>query len=105
MARNGTDKLRHRRNKEYIRLYKQSRCCEQCGEARAVCLDFHHKEPDTKRFGLTGAETYSIAAIDAEMRKCVLVCANCHRVLHAEDIRLGLGKAEDKEILPLFDLL
>ncbi len=97
------DKIRIVETREYVRVYKESHSCEMCGEARAVCLDFHHRDPAKKRFALSDAETYSIKSIDAEIRKCIIVCANCHRVLHADDIRDGMAKAEEAEFLPLFD--
>lgn len=99
-----TDRERALFKRSYIRLYKESHCCEVCGEARTVCLDFHHRDPDSKKFSLSDAETYSIARIDKEIKKCILVCANCHRVIHADDVRAGVAKAQEKDY-PLFDLL
>ena len=100
------EKIRKRANREYLRLFKEMHGCSVCDEKRAICLDFHHKDPKNKRFSLSDADTYGIKSIEAEIAKCVLVCANCHRALHAEDIMRGLIKARTKEeILPLFDLI
>ena len=66
------------RNLEYIRAYKEYHKCVQCGEGRAVCLDLHHTEPDSKVFGLSNAKSRSIRSIDTELAKCVVLCANCH---------------------------
>lgn len=72
--RNEARRLRGRRNIEYIRVCKELSGCEVCGENRVACLDFHHKDPNNKRFGLANkAEKYSTAHIDAEMRKCVVL--------------------------------
>ncbi len=96
-----TERERSRYKRDYIRLYRES----HCGEARAVCLDFHHRDPDTKKFALSDAETRSIANIDREIKKCILVCANCHRVIHADDARDGAVKSKPEEIYPLLDML
>jgi cytochrome c553 len=58
----------------------------EAGGARAVCgysrcilnLHFHHVDPSQKSFSMSVARGKSEAACRAEMRKCVLVCANCH---------------------------
>ena len=98
-----TERERAQFKRVYIRLYKESHCCEICGEARTVCLDFHHRDADTKSFALSDAETYSIVKIGKEIKKCILVCANCHRVIHADDIRTGMAEVKDDEVYPLFD--
>ncbi len=100
-----TERERARYKRDYICLYKESHCCEICSEARAVCLDFHHRDPDAKKFVLSDAETRSIANTVREIKKCILVCANCHRVIHADDARDGALKSKPDEVFPLFDLL
>lgn len=54
--------------------------CVLCGYARwPGALQFHHVEPDSKKFHLArGGYSRSLACSRAEMRKCVLLCANCH---------------------------
>ncbi len=58
-------------------------CCgyEKCKKA----LDFHHVYPGTKSFAVaTGVRgKRSIAEVIAEARKCVILCATCHREVHA----------------------
>lgn len=61
--------------------------CSCCGlpfnECTAV-FDFHHKQPDDKKFSLNNAsiDRYSLDIIKAEASKCTLLCANCHRMVH-----------------------
>jgi predicted HNH restriction endonuclease len=51
-----------------------------CPEA----LDFHHRDPKQKSFGLSvRGLTRSWEKIQKELDKCILVCANCHREIHA----------------------
>ena len=44
-------------------------------------LEFHHVNPEEKEFGLSAssATTKSLEKQIAEVKKCILVCANCHR--------------------------
>ncbi len=73
------------RNYRYIQEVKSLSECEKCGEARSVCLDFHHKDPDSKRFSIAEGTCFSIAVLDKEIKKCIVICSNCHRVLHASE--------------------
>jgi len=72
------------RNREYVEKIKRQCKCKFCNEARPQSLDFHHKDPETKRakVSLLVKDGYSIKTIQAEIDKCEVVCANCHRVLH-----------------------
>jgi len=60
-------------------------CCQLCNYSKHVgALEFHHLDPNEKDFGIskTGT-TKSWNRIRAEIEKCILVCANCHREIHA----------------------
>ena len=63
---------------------KSERGCKVCGERRAPCLDFHHQDQTTKCFSISAGISglYSISAILAEIEKCNVLCANCHRLEH-----------------------
>ncbi len=87
-----------RRNKLYMTEVKGVSKCELCGESRAVCLDFHHRDPDSKSFGLGEGSAYGIETLKKEIKKCMVICSNCHRVLHAKD-RLN-DIVRDKDVLP-----
>jgi hypothetical protein len=59
-------------------------CCAVCGYDRCIInLGFHHVNPAEKSFALSMDTTKAIAAYREEMRKCVLVCANCHGEIEA----------------------
>lgn len=64
--------------------------CQICGYNRCIwALDFHHLDEKSKSFDLsTRGLTRSWARIKNEVGKCILVCANCHRELHAGLIKL-----------------
>lgn len=55
--------------------------CIDCGYAdNAVALDFDHRNPELKILGVSAMLTYSWARIIAELDKCDIRCANCHRI-------------------------
>ena len=61
--------------------------CLYCGEARKPCLDFHHINPTDKDQTVSEATArgWSNARLLREIKKCLVVCANCHRWLHATE--------------------
>lgn len=79
-----------KRNQNFIREYKTSIGCKFCKETSHICLDFHHLNPKMKDWNISilsrGAN--SIKTIQKEIKKCIVICSNCHRKLHAGLIRL-----------------
>jgi hypothetical protein len=61
-------------------------CCEICGYDRCIdALEFHHSNFSGKEFSISAkGYTRSWAKIKEELDKCSLLCANCHREVHAE---------------------
>lgn len=58
--------------------------CERCGRHFPSCvMDFHHKKGTTKVKAVSAFRSLSQALKD-EVAKCELLCANCHRIKHAE---------------------
>lgn len=59
--------------------------CECCGyDKYAGALEFHHLDPTKKDFGIGNkGYTRSWEKIKEELDKCIMVCANCHREVHA----------------------
>lgn len=59
--------------------------CWVCGYNKCwQALDFHHVLPEKKLFNLTAHELqYSWNRVYDEIQKCVLLCACCHREVHA----------------------
>lgn len=59
--------------------------CQVCGYARCLyALEFHHQDPKVKDFSISAdGFTRSWTRVEKEIEKCVLVCANCHREIHA----------------------
>ena len=59
--------------------------CWCCGYNRCwQALDLHHVDSKNKKFNITKRELqYAWHKIEAELRKCILVCCRCHREIHA----------------------
>lgn len=70
--------------------------CQICGyNKHPGALDFHHVDPATKSFAISGGGfSRSWKSLQAELQKCILVCANCHR-----EIELGLHTKDAVDIL------
>ena len=54
--------------------------CVKCGENHPAALDFHHTDPTQKEIAISAATSRKV--ILAEVEKCIVLCANCHRKLH-----------------------
>lgn len=63
---------------------KRFKGCSECGyKKNPVALQFHHVDPSTKIDNVSSMRRSSYAQwgrIKTEMRKCVVVCANCHSI-------------------------
>jgi hypothetical protein len=95
-------KLFAKRNKHYKELHKKiietaGGKCVKCGfQGCDSAFDFHHLNKNEKEIGIaqllweevykggnvTDEETITKAL--EEVSKCILICSNCHRTIHAE---------------------
>lgn len=75
---------KRRRQRRKIQLIEErGGRCTGCGYSACVAaLEFHHRDPSTKKFGVGGFGG-SLARLIAETEKCDLLCASCHRIRHA----------------------
>lgn len=62
--------------------------CEKCNlkleNSHYSVFEFHHKVDHTKDFDWSKLRLMSETKIKDELSKCSLLCANCHRLEHAE---------------------
>jgi hypothetical protein len=61
-------------------------CCKACGYDQCnEALELHHIDPTQKdvSFSTFRSTPRAISTLIAELKKCVLLCANCHRKVHA----------------------
>ena len=59
--------------------------CMICGYDKCIdALDLHHRNAKEKEFGISSQGlTRAWSKVQLEADKCVLLCANCHREIHA----------------------
>jgi hypothetical protein len=72
------------KTKERILLAFGGKCCV-CGYNKCNrSLHLHHLDPNEKEFSLGGARAWPSAwdKVVKELRKCVMVCSNCHGEIH-----------------------
>lgn len=68
--------------REIINLHKQRGCTDCGGHFHTEAMEFDHIGVD-KTFEISTAVSQgrvSVATLEAELEKCEVVCANCHRV-------------------------
>jgi hypothetical protein len=71
--------IRRRRKAKEILVREAGGRCQLCGYDRSqTALQFHHLDPNTKEFGVAHRGARGIERLRAEIRKCVLLCSNCH---------------------------
>lgn len=71
-----------KRTKEKLVEYKGGKC-KCCGYDKCVeAMEFHHIDPKEKDFGISG-KSWSFEKLKLEVDKCIMVCSNCHKEIHA----------------------
>jgi hypothetical protein len=76
-----TKRLRDRcaRHRSFVTRVKLKYGCCKCGYNKCSnALHFNHLNPEDKEFTVGAMMRYSLDKIKNEMRKCEILCANCH---------------------------
>ena len=67
-------------------LYKSGLHCARCPENHVACMDFHHINPEEKEYAVSDLVSNKMfTKAYKEIKKCIVLCANCHRRLHWEE--------------------
>ena len=75
--------LVHRQKQQYKKRLveiKQASGCVDCGENNHIVLDFDHVRDKKYNVSRMIHDGFSWKAIMNEIKKCEVVCANCHRI-------------------------
>jgi hypothetical protein len=76
--------------KELLELAKDDQCMHCKTTYTPAVMDFHHViKPKIKTVESMPGGHWTIHQMITEMEKCVLLCANCHRMVHASDLTLS----------------
>ena len=80
---------RWQNNKKRAVEYKGGKC-ERCGYDKCIdALEFHHIDPSQKDKNFGNIKIRKWEDQIKELDKCICVCSNCHREIHAE-LRLDI---------------
>ena len=95
--------LKNRFKRKYYYKMLLGGKCFNCGYNKCMdALQFHHINPATKKFMISEVIWHpnktgnaSEKEIEAEIKKCKLVCANCHYEIHSKNISMEeIGSTE-----------
>lgn len=77
-------KQKYQEKKEEVQEIKSECRCAKCGDSRGYVLDFHHINPDEKENTIARmtSNNYQLDKVYDEIKKCIVLCANCHREFH-----------------------
>ena len=70
----------YRRKRRILEELKSGPCVDCGGTFRPECMDWTHKPGTEKLFQISQGHKYTWPEVEAEIAKCELVCANCHRI-------------------------
>lgn len=74
-----------RRRRYWINKYKEWNGCSSCGyDESGEAIDFHHTD-NNKCFNVSDGRSLSLKKLFSEIRKCVLLCKNCHAIETARE--------------------
>lgn len=86
-----------RNNRKNQIVYVMGEKCQICGYNKSnSALELHHINPEDKEFTLNKGQLFSWEKLQDELKKCVLVCANCHREIHYENFYYELSSSYDE---------
>lgn len=73
-----------RRNKRNAVTYMGGKCVKCGGVFHESVYDFHHVDPTVKDVCVAYLMGRKFDGVKAELDKCILLCSNCHRLMHWE---------------------
>lgn len=73
-------KRRRRIKKILDKIKTESPCCDCKNNYPPYVMDFDHLDSSKKEFGISNAWNLSFDRLMEEVKKCEVVCSNCHRI-------------------------
>lgn len=86
-------------NRVHLREYLARHPCIGCSEADPVVLEFDHRDPSSKRWNVTVLAMHKPwPRVLAEIEKCDVRCAACHRRRTAKQFGWRKARASEEEV-------
>ena len=87
---NPQNRQRHTQKRQQIVIKAKDKPCVACGiKYHYAAMDLHHLDPSLKKDSIGNlTKAGKLEEIREEIEKCVVLCANCHRLFHAGEITL-----------------
>jgi hypothetical protein len=84
--------------KDQWRDYKATLSCVKCGQNHPATFDFHHVDRTTKEASINKLIKYrAFKQAMEEVKKCIVLCANCHRIHHHDERIANRNKKAKKK--------
>ncbi len=90
--------LRNKKNRLYYFEEKLKLECKRCGENHIACLEFHHLDPNKKEYEIASKIKHSFQKLKKEIKKCIVLCSNCHRKEHWDSNKIKKIKKDIKNL-------
>lgn len=85
--------LKAQRRREW-QDYKAGLACSKCGAAHPAIIDFHHVDRSEPKHSVNLLISHGRwAKAREEIKKCIVLCANCHRIVHWGEKKRAKTKA------------
>ena len=80
-----------RKQRDFLKQYKKDKACIKCGVDDYRVLDFHHIRD--KKFAISEYyhHQFGLERLIKEIEKCIVICANCHRIEHSKARKRNSG--------------
>lgn len=95
--KNKSQEKRQARKREVVKMMGNQ--CSMCREKNLpmAVWEFHHRNPEEKVQSLSQMLLMARDVLMEEVKKCIMLCSNCHRVHHNGDSRLSDFETKDTE--------
>ena len=90
LCRSCRTRIKRFRDKEKAIRLLGGKCVDCNFKGNHAAFVFHHLDSNTKSFTIGSIANRRWELIEKELKKCILLCANCHRIRHSKrnDVKL-----------------
>lgn len=82
-----TKKKLEKKYRQWLIDYKKKNKCSKCEITDYRVLEFHHLDSKNKEFNIENVfnKRCGLDRIKKEIKKCIIVCGNCHKIIHYKE--------------------